>query len=107
VDFGPLFGTANRFTCASRTDTDRIPGSPITDTSPADNFLRPVTAADHTATVGALTEWIEEHSGRDALAAVGHRVGSQQTRRWREMDSNFRFPREVGAGAPLSKRLWE
>jgi hypothetical protein len=27
--------------------------------------------------------------------------------RWREMDSNFRFPREIGAGAPLSKRLWE
>jgi acetate kinase len=24
--------------------------------------------------VGTLTDWIEEHSGRDALAAVGHRV---------------------------------
>ena len=33
-----------------------------------------MTAADHTAAVGALMEWIEEHSGRDALAAVGHRV---------------------------------
>jgi len=42
--------------------------------NPADNFSRPVTAADHTAAVGALMEWIEEHSGRDALAAVGHRV---------------------------------
>ena len=42
--------------------------------NPADNFSRPVTAADHTAAVGALIDWIEEHSGRDALAAVGHRV---------------------------------
>jgi acetate kinase len=40
----------------------------------ADNFSRPVTAADHTVAVGALADWIEKHSGRDALAAVGHRV---------------------------------
>ena len=43
-------------------------------TKPSDNFSRPVTAADHTAAVDALMGWIEEHSGRDALAAVGHRV---------------------------------
>ena len=43
-------------------------------TNSAGNFSRPVTAADHTAAVDALMEWIEEHSGRDALAAVGHRV---------------------------------
>jgi acetate kinase len=49
--------------------TLRVKGS-----NPADNFSRPVTAADHTAAVGALMEWIEEHSGRDALAPVGHRV---------------------------------
>ena len=49
--------------------TLRVKGS-----NPAENFSRPVTAADHTAAVGALTEWIEECSGRDALAAVGHRV---------------------------------
>src|SRR5271155_89382 len=49
--------------------TLRVKGS-----NPADNFSRPVTAADHTAAVGALMEWIEEHSGPDALAAVGHRV---------------------------------
>ena len=49
--------------------TLRVKGS-----NPADNFSRPVTAVDHTAAVGALMEWIEEHSGRDALAAVGHRV---------------------------------
>src|SRR5271170_6104077 len=42
--------------------------------NPADSFSRPVTAADHNAAVDALMEWIEEHSGRDALAAVGHRV---------------------------------
>jgi propionate kinase len=49
--------------------TLRVKGS-----NPADNFSRPVTAADYTAAVGALTDWIEDHSGRDALAAVGHRV---------------------------------
>jgi len=40
----------------------------------ADNFSRSVTAPDHTVAVGALMDWIEERSGRDALAAVGHRV---------------------------------
>ena len=40
----------------------------------ADNFSRSVTAPDHTAAVGALMDWIEERSGRDALTAVGHRV---------------------------------
>jgi acetate kinase len=49
--------------------TLRVKGS-----NPADNFSRPMTAADHTAAVGVLMEWIEKHSGRDALAAVGHRV---------------------------------
>jgi len=42
--------------------------------NPKDNFSRPVRAADHTAAVGALMDWIESHSGREALAAVGHRV---------------------------------
>ena len=40
----------------------------------ADNFSRSVPAADHTVAVGTLMDWIEERSGRDALAAVGHRV---------------------------------
>jgi len=42
--------------------------------NPADNFQRPVTAPDHTVAVCALMDWIEERIGRDALAAVGHRV---------------------------------
>jgi acetate kinase len=42
--------------------------------SQADNFSRLVTAPDHTAAVGALMDWIEERSGRDALTAVRHRV---------------------------------
>jgi acetate kinase len=46
----------------------------VKDSNLADNFSRPVTAADHTAAVGALMEWIEERCGRDGLAAVGHRV---------------------------------
>jgi acetate kinase len=40
----------------------------------ADNFSRLVKAPDHTVAVGALMDWIEERSGRDALTAVGHRV---------------------------------
>ena len=40
----------------------------------ADNFSRPVTAPDHTVAVGVLMDWIVERCGRDALAAVGHRV---------------------------------
>ena len=42
--------------------------------SPADDCSRRVTAPDHTVAVGALMDWIGEHSGRDALTAVGHRV---------------------------------
>ncbi len=42
--------------------------------NPADNFSRPVSAADHQMAVGVLMDWIEEHSGRDGLSAVGHRV---------------------------------
>ena len=38
-------------------------------------FRRRVTAPDHTAAVVVLMgTWIEEHSGRDGLTAVGHRV---------------------------------
>ena len=40
----------------------------------ADNVSRLVTAPDHTVAVGAFMNWIEEHSGCDALTAVGHRV---------------------------------
>lgn len=40
----------------------------------ADNFSRPVTAPDHAVAVGALMDWIEARSTRDALSAVGHRV---------------------------------
>lgn len=40
----------------------------------ADNFSRLVAAPDHMAAVGVLMDWIEEHIGRDTLAAVGHRV---------------------------------
>jgi acetate kinase len=40
----------------------------------ADSFSRQVKAPDHPAAVALLMDWIEERSGRDALAAVGHRV---------------------------------
>ena len=40
----------------------------------ADNLSRPLAASDYKAAVGALMDWIDERSGRDALTAVGHRV---------------------------------
>jgi acetate kinase len=46
----------------------------VTGVRPADNVSRSVTAPDHTMAVGALMDWIEERSGREALTAVGHRV---------------------------------
>jgi acetate kinase len=41
--------------------------------NPADNFSLPVTAPDHSVAVGALMDWIEERSGRDAVTAMGVR----------------------------------
>jgi acetate kinase len=40
----------------------------------ADDVSRSVTAPDHKVAVGALMDWIDERVGRDAVAAVGHRV---------------------------------
>jgi acetate kinase len=40
----------------------------------ADNFTRSVTAANHTAAVGLLMDWVEERIRRGELTAVGHRV---------------------------------
>jgi acetate kinase len=40
----------------------------------ADNFIRSVTAANHTSAVGVLMDWIEERIGSGKLTAVGHRV---------------------------------
>jgi acetate kinase len=40
----------------------------------ADNFTRPVAAADHTVAVGLLMDWIEDRIRRGELTAVGHRV---------------------------------
>ena len=40
----------------------------------ADNFTRPVTAANHAEAVGVLMDWIEERIRRGELTAVGHRV---------------------------------
>ena len=42
--------------------------------TPADNFTHSVSAPDYTAAVGALIDGIEERGGRDAFAAVGHRM---------------------------------
>jgi acetate kinase len=40
----------------------------------SENFSRPLAVPNHTAAVNVLMDWIEQRSGRDALAAVGHRV---------------------------------
>jgi len=40
----------------------------------ADSFSRSVEAPDHGAAVSILMDWIEEHKGKDAMTAVGHRV---------------------------------
>jgi acetate kinase len=42
--------------------------------NPADKVSRLIAASDYTVAVGALMDWLEEHCGRDALTAVGHRV---------------------------------
>jgi acetate kinase len=42
--------------------------------NPKDNFSGPVKAADRAAAVGALMDWIGDHSGCEALAGVGHRM---------------------------------
>jgi len=39
-----------------------------------DSFSRPVTAADHSAAVAVLMDWLEDRSDHNALAEVGHRV---------------------------------
>jgi acetate kinase len=39
-----------------------------------DNFSKPLTAPNHTAAVGVLMDWVEEHLGRGGVNAVGHRV---------------------------------
>ena len=49
-------------------------GLRVTGMNAADNFSRPVAAADHTAAVGVLMDWLAGRIGRDGLAAVGHRV---------------------------------
>ena len=43
-------------------------------TKPSDNFSRPVAATNQAAAVDSLMIWIQDHGGREALAAVGHRV---------------------------------
>jgi acetate kinase len=40
----------------------------------SDNFSQAVNAPDHAAAVGVLMDWMQKLSGRDAVAAIGHRV---------------------------------
>ena len=53
-----------------------LPGATlrVTGVNSADNVSQPMTARDHAAAADALMDWIDEHSERDAITAVGHRV---------------------------------
>jgi acetate kinase len=42
--------------------------------NPSDTVSKSVAAPDYTAAANALMDWIDDFAGRDALAAVGHRV---------------------------------
>ncbi|MGO9443432.1 MAG: acetate/propionate family kinase [Thiobacillaceae bacterium] len=46
----------------------------VNDLKQKESFSRLVTAPDHRAAVEVLMNWLEERLGRNALAAVGHRV---------------------------------
>ena len=53
-----------------------LPGTTlrVNGSNQAENLSKLVAAPDHAAAVGTLIDWIEEHAGRHALTAVGHRV---------------------------------
>ncbi|MGA2430090.1 MAG: acetate/propionate family kinase [Candidatus Acidiferrum sp.] len=73
-----LFATGDSLSRILEGEIDRI-GLPeatfrVKGEDRTNNFSRMVTAPDHTVAVGVLMEWLEERSGRNGLAAVGHRV---------------------------------
>ena len=73
-----LFEVGNSFQRMLAGSIDRI-GLPeatfvVKGSQKADNFTRPVTAANHAEAVGVLMDWIEERIRRGELTAVGHRV---------------------------------
>jgi acetate kinase len=61
---------------AGRIERIGLPGAMfvVKGANKADDFTRPVTAANHTAAVGILMDWIEGRIRRGELTAVGHRV---------------------------------
>ena len=42
--------------------------------NPADNISQAIAASDYKTAIDIFMDWLEEHCGRDALTAVGHRV---------------------------------
>ena len=51
--------------------------------NPADTFSRPVVAAEHTAAVAVLMDWVQEHIEGGGVAAVGHRVVHGGPKYWK------------------------
>lgn len=73
-----LFEAGEPFRCLLKGGIERIglPGAMLraTGANPADNVSHPMTAPNHAVAVNALLDWIDEHSERNAITAVGHRV---------------------------------
>ncbi|MEO6865308.1 MAG: acetate/propionate family kinase [Gemmatimonadaceae bacterium] len=73
-----LFEAGESFRRLLKGGIERIgqPGSTFraTAVNSADNVSQPMTAPTHTVAVNALLDWIDEHTERDAITAVGHRV---------------------------------
>ena len=69
-------GTALRRTLAGSIERIGLPDATfvVKSLKKGDSFTRSVTAANHTAAVGILMDWIEERIRRGELTAVGHRV---------------------------------
>jgi acetate kinase len=69
-------GTALRRTLAGSIERIGLPDATfvVKSLNKGDSFTRSVTAANHTAAVGILMDWIEERIRRGELTAVGHRV---------------------------------
>src|SRR5512144_260863 len=50
--------------------------------NPADTFSRPIVAAEHTAAVTVLMDWVQDRIAGGTLTAVGHRVVHGGPRYW-------------------------
>jgi acetate kinase len=71
---------------------------------PADNFSKPVSAADHTAAAGALMDWLEQISDGAALTAVGHRVVHGGPKYWEPQRITSHMTEELRRLIPFDRQ---